>query len=367
MYTILLALSCLALIGAHFLRLPNKSSFIGNVLSFSAALLLTTIGIRAITNASGVGRATQFDAFVNRAALIAENSDAPLIVFSGASFSRNAIDDDRLTYILREKGYPHQAINISLEAASLVERKMYLDALIARSSRVPDIMLLEVAQITDTRPTFIFNNSKFSSRAINQFNVEGVLWSTAGLLEDGCSGLVDCAKESVFLGAHGLVNVFNLGLVSQGKTLSHEAPQMSYDGALEAKETIDGTDRQHGLTTQNLVSPRAAHNWARSLRAIQHRDILAAGTSKVGYYFPPVISPGARAYVADICAGELADYSCIAPTDPALLAKLDADVWLDREHLLDDGAAVYVAWLADQLIASGILDEAAPQQEGAQK
>lgn len=367
MYTILLALSCLALIGGHLIRLPNKSGLIGNILSFSAALLLTAIGIRAITNASDVGRVTQFDAFVNRAALIAENSEAPLIVFSGASFSRNAIDDDRLTYILREKGYPHQAINISLEAASLVERKMYLDALIARSSRAPDIMMLEVAQITDTRPTFIFNNSKFSSRAINQFNAEGVLWAAAGLLEDGCSGLVDCAKESVFLSAHGLVNVFNLGLVSQGKTLSREAPQMSYDGVFEAKEAIEGSDRQHGLTTQSPVSPRDAHNWARSLRAIQHRDMLAAGASKVGYYFPPVISSNTRAYVADICAGELASYTCIAPTDSALLAALNADVWLDQEHLLDDGAAIYVAWLADQLIASGILDEAAPQQEGTQE
>lgn len=357
----------MALIGAHLMRLPNKSGLIGNILSFSAALVLTTIGIRAVTNASDVGRATQFDAFVNRAALIAETSDAPLIIFSGASFSRNAIDDDRLTDILHARGYPHQAINISLEAASLVERKIYLDALIARSSRAPDIMMLEVSQITDTRPTFIFNNSKFSSRAINQFNVEGVLWSAAGLLEDGCSGLVDCAKQSVFLGAHGLVNVLNLGLVSQGTALSREAPQPSYDGALEPKETIEAAERQENLSTQSPVAPREAHNWARSLRAIQHKDMLTAGTSKVGYYFPPVISSDTRAYAADICAGELADYTCIAPTDPALLTKLDTDVWLDQEHLLDDGAALYVAWLADQLIASGILEETAPQQEGAQQ
>lgn len=365
MYIILLALAGLALIGAHLMRLPEKSGLIGNILIFSTALVLTTIGIRAVTHASGVGRATQFDAFVNRAVLIADTSDAPLIIFSGASFSRNAIDDDRLTNILRAKGYPHQAINISLEAASLVERKIYLDALVARSSRAPDIMMLEVAEITDTRPTFIFNNSKFSSRAINQFNVEGVLWSAAGLLEGGCSGLTDCVKEGIFLGAHGLVNVFNLGLVSQGTTLSRESPQMSYDGAIEPKETIEVADRQQSLTTQSSVSPRAAHNWARSLRAIQHKDMLAAGTSKIGYYFPPVISPGTRAYAADICAGELADYTCIAPTDPALLIKLDANVWLDQEHLLDDGAALYVVWLADQLIASGILEDTAPHQEGA--
>lgn len=357
MQGLLLTLAALALVAGHLLRLPNRGGWLGNFAAFLVGLLLVCGLVRVGANAVGAGRVTPFDGFVNRAVLIAEQTDAPLVVFNGASFSRNAIDDERLTAATSERGYPHQMINISLEAASLMERDHYLSEFLKRSRRAPNIVFIEIAEMTDRRPTFIFNNSKFSTRAIAQFDLDASLWTATGLAGGGCLGLTDCVKESGLLGVHSMLNVLNVGLISQGKTLRNIAPSSSYDGAMVARQDIPVKEREQNLATILPTEPKEALNWARSFRSLQRERLLDNGVERVAYYFPPVLSPTERQYAANLCAGELAAYVCIAPEDPVLLSALTGEVWLDDAHLLDAGAAIYVNWLANQLVQRGVLDD----------
>ena len=156
--------------------------------------------IKLVAGAAGLGRTTEFDGFVNRAVEIARQDDAPLIVFTGASFSRNAIDDERLTLALRERGYPHRVISLSIEAASIFERDAHLKEFIARSPRPPEIVFVEVSEPFDKRPAFFFENSKFSARGIEQFTPSVSLKTLKGLAGGNCAGAADCLKSAALVG-----------------------------------------------------------------------------------------------------------------------------------------------------------------------
>ncbi len=354
---IVMTLAFVALISAWALRAPQPGRFVGAVFAFLCGLILTSFAVRAISEANGLGRTTPFDGFVNHALVAAKADDAPLIIFSGASFSRNAIDEVRLTEALRARGYPHRVVSLSLEAASLMERDAHLTRFLVASPKRPDVVFQEIAEVTDRRPTFIFGNSKFSTRAIDQFDARSAIWSAQGLAGGGCNGAVDCVKESGFLGVHAMLNAANVGLVGQGEFTRDVAPATAFDGPLEPRETIDAAYRQEALASQEAVMPRDGLNWAKSFRNLQRARLTASGVRETAYYFPPVIEPHLRTYAAGLCAGELAAFTCIAPNDAALLASLDGNYWLDKEHLLDPGAEIYTAWLADEIVASGVLGE----------
>ncbi len=349
------AAAAAALAGAHVLRGAKRGGGFA-VIAFVAGLAASALAIKATTQIAGFGRATDFDRFVVRAADIARQDDSPLIVFTGASFSRNAIDDERLTIALREKGYPHRAINLSLEAASMLERDARLTDFIARAGRAPEVVFVEVARPFDFKPAFIFDNSKFSLRAIDQFGLRETLWTLFGLAGGGCDGPVDCGKSAALVSAHAGVNFLNVGLLSSGEDLSTLRGATSFDGQSIPREHLDLDAASAALSEIRDEVPAVGPQWARSFRGIQRDRLQAAGVEGVGYYFPPVIDPGLRAYVSSLCKAELAASTCIAPDDPDLLRALDGPVWFDREHLLDTGAAIYVRWLADQLDASGALE-----------
>ena len=357
MHWTLIVFAGFALIGAHVLRLPRRGGLIGGMAAFTLGLLATAFLIKFVAGAAGLGRTTEFDGFVNRGIAIAEQDEAPLIVFTGASFSRNAIDDERLTLALREKGYPHRVISLSLEAASLLERDAHLRDFIARSPRPPEIVFVEVAEPFDKRPTFFFSNSKFSTRGIEQFTPRAALWSAYGLIGGGCDGAAGCVMETGLLGAHAGLNLLNVGLLSKSERTADAPPAASYSALTEARQEMDADALLADLATDPETVPITGPQWIRSLRAEQRQRLQnGAGVHRVAYYFPPVAEAPLRAYASGLCAGELAAFTCIAPDDPELLASLTPDLWADPHHLQDPGAAIYLNWLADEIVASGVLD-----------
>ena len=362
MHWTVLIFAGLALIGAHVLRLPGRGGWLGAAAAFVLGLVGTALIIKLTAASVGLGRTTEFDGFVNRAIEIAEQDDGPLIIFTGASFSRNAIDDDRLTLALREQGYPHRVISLSIEAASQFERDAHLQDFIARSPRPPEIVFVEVSETFDKRPTFFFNNSKFSARGIEQFTLP-VGWKTLrGLADGGCSGAADCLRKSVLVGSHVGVNVLNVGLLSQGERTVDVAPAPAYSGLTEPREDMFTDEVRTGLAMIPEVSPQTGLRWIKTARDQQRTRLLEEdGVRAVAYYYPPVTDASVRAYTRGLCLGELAPYTCIIGDDPDLLASLPPEVWADPGHLLDDGAAIYLRWLADELIRSGILEAASPQ------
>jgi len=356
MHWSLIALAGLALVGAHMLRLPARGGRIAAGAAFIAGLVASALIVKAIAGMAGIGRTTDFDRVVNRAVSIAHQDPAPLIVFSGASYSRNALDDERLTLALRTRGHDVRVINLSLEAASILERRAHIEAFMARSGRVPDLVFIEVAGHFDHHVAQFFGNSKFSMRGIEQFGLSETAWTGLGLVEGACPGLTGCIKDAALTASHFALNALNVGLIARGEPPAAAGQLASYDPQAEPREAVDPQVRSSGLGRRIEASPARGPQWARSVRTIQREQLARASVGAVGYYFPPVIDAGERAYLAGLCKGELAGFACFAPDDPALLAELDRAVWLDDSHLLDGGAAVYTRWLAEQLIASGVLE-----------
>ena len=85
------AIAALGLLLAHGLRLPFAGSKAISGAAFLGGLILAVVVIKSVAAANGIGRTTDFDRFVNAAVAEVRDDYAPIIVFTGASYSRNGI------------------------------------------------------------------------------------------------------------------------------------------------------------------------------------------------------------------------------------------------------------------------------------
>lgn len=354
MHWSLFILAGLGLVLAHALKLPGTGSRLSSIMAFLVGLFATALVVKSLAAANDIGRTTDFDRFVNAAVIEATQDDAPLVVFTGASYSRNGIDPERLTLALRERGYPHRVVNLSIEAASILERDAHLEQFISLSGRVPDVVFVEVARDFDERAAYMFGNSKFNVRAIEQFDLSNAVWTSFGILGGACDGAKGCLMDSAYLGAHATLNFLNVGLIGGGEPPAEIEAVPAYDPQVEAR-----AKSQPDLALKsNPVSVFQGPQWVRSFRYQQQRRLAAQGVRQVGYYQPPTLDPPARAYLDGLCAGEFIEHACISPNDPTLMEQLNGDHWFDPSHLLDSGTAIYNRWLVDEIIVSQILDSA---------
>jgi len=338
----------------HCLRLPSRTRVASASLAFVAGLLITALAIRGVASVSDIKRTTEFDRIVNAAVKQAQQDEAPLLIFTGASYSRNAINPEALTRSLQAAGYPHRVISLSLEAASVIERDRHLQTFIKQSGRVPDLVFVEVARSFDMRAAFIFGNSKFSARAIEQFDPLSSLHVITGLSQGACDGPAGCIRDMGFLGAHMVMNSLNLGLIGRGQPASDSGEAMAWDPQFTPRSEAD----RQGLS-ERVERVFFVPDWVESYRRKMRERLMALGVRHVAYYQPPVISAEDRAYVAQLCATELAGLVCLAPTDAQLLEALDADVWLDADHLLNSGAEIYSDWLIRHVLSSDLMESGA--------
>ena len=358
MHWIALIAAGLALVLARLMRAPDKSRLMSGALWFGAAFIVTTFTVRVVSEDHNVTRPTQYDQFVTYALeQVASEPDAPFVVFLGASFSRNAIDDEALTQQLRAVGYPHRVINLSLEGASLQERDAHLWQFMRLTGRAPDVVFLEVAEEYDVDPTYVFRVAKFSDRAIEQFDPDAVYWSMKGLSQGNCEGMAACVKAWGLLKVHALMNFTNLGLLATGEAEPEILPDPAFDpqDVPRPQFTLEEQEIATALAEPLDVQPGYGPAWARLFRMDQRNRLERAGVDRVAYYYPPVLSRADREYVARLCAGELADFACIAPSDRAMLGNLSGELWFDEKHLLSDGAEIYTTWLAGQMEMWGAL------------
>lgn len=352
MHWSLFALAALSLVLAHGLKLPLAGSRKAAILAFSVGLIVSALTIKSLAAANGIGRTTDFDRFVNAAVLEARQDDAPLIVFTGASYSRNGIDPARLTLALRERGYPHRVVSLSIEAASIPERETHLQQFIRLSGRVPDIVFIEVARDFDHRAAFMFGNSKFNMRAIEQFDLRNAAWTSFGILGGACDGIKGCVLDTAYLGLHSALNFFNVGLIGGGESVAAIDAVPAYDPQRDPRAEADPALALEHSPITVFQGPQ----WIRSFRYQQQRRLFAQGVQAIGYYQPPSLDPAARAYIDGLCAGEFIEHTCISPNNPTLMEKLNGAHWFDPSHLLDSGTAIYNGWLVEQMIDSGILE-----------
>ncbi len=346
------AIAALGLLLAHGLRLPFAGSRTVSAAAFLAGLAIAVILIKSLASANGIGRTTDFDRFVNAAVIETADDYSPIIVFTGASYSRNGIDPERLTIALRERGYPHRVVSLSIEAASLLEREQHLQQFIELSGKVPDLVFIEVAQDFDHRAAYMFGNSKFNMRAIEQFDLATTAWTGFGVLGGACDGLKGCVLDAAYLGLHSALNTLNVGLIGAGEKAINVDAVPAYDPQSEPREAAEIALSLKTQPAKVFQGPQ----WIRSYRYQQQQRLLAQGTRAIAYYQPPILDPEARAYIDGLCEGELFAFECFSPNAPDLMAQLNGEHWFDPSHLLDSGTAIYNAWLVEQIVSSGILE-----------
>lgn len=352
MHWIAFLAACLALILARLLRAPDRSTLLTGAAGFLLAFLVTSFAVRLVSDEAGLRRPNDYNGFITYAGDQAANDpEAPIVLFLGASFSRNGLDDELLTEELRKLGYPHRVINLSLEGASLQERDAHLRDFLRFTGIVPDVVFLEAAREFDADPVYVFRIAKFSDRAIEQFTPQGSYWAAKGLSQGQCHGLAACGKSWALLSVHTALNLSNLGLLATGESVIARAPISSFDPQDTPRETFTLTADEISaeLSVIEAASPADGPVWAKLFRAEQRDDLSAAGVRRIAYYYPPVLPAGDRAYVSGLCLGELSDFPCISPDDPRLLSGLKREVWFDEKHLLRDGSRAYTVWLAREI------------------
>lgn len=330
----------------YVLRTPPKALWRGG-LSFVVMFMVTAAVIGNLAGRAGIVRDDPYGHIAAEALARIEADPAPYILFVGASYSRNALDDLALGDQLQRQGYPVQVINFALEGASLQERDLRLQQLLRAAPHAPEMVFFEISKRFDHNPTYGFEVAKFSNRVIGQFTLPGTVWAVRGLIGQRHQlGLKPLIKNSALLALHTPINLANIGLFSGGSTIRQLPQNPAFDPQSTPRILVDATTRNHGLLAPTPQSVSKAPKWATAFRARQRATLAASGVSRIGYYFPPVIDAQERAYVSARCR----EYTiCIAPDDLELLAQLDQDLWFDSEHLLADGAQIYTSWLARQL------------------
>ncbi len=361
MLAIKMVLAALTLLLTAFVLRRPPAGWVRGLGAFAGAFVLSAALIGMGAHKAGIVRDGPYAQIAANALRKVQADPSPYVLFVGASYSRNAIDDDALTRKLRAHGYPQRIITFALEGASLQERDLRLRQFLRAAPRPPDVVFLEASPEFDRAPTHGFVIAKFSERVIGQFDLRGTLWALRGLAMGAPDGLADFAKNAILLSLHVPLNWFNVGLFNEATTL-HKTPALSsWDPQQTPRRTVTAAMRKQGLTQQAAAPPRL-YAWGEAFRARQRAMLKAAGVRAIAYYFPPVISPQERAYLAAVCKAH-PDTPCIAPQDSRMLAALDGPVWFDEEHLLAPGAAIYDRWLARQIMATGVLGkpDAQPQ------
>ena len=345
-----------ALLAAHGLRAPVRSRSVMAPVAFVLGVALAAVGVRVAADGFAIKRPDAYDGFLAHAVAQAEaEPDAPLLVFMGTSYTRNGLDDARLTGALRAAGLPHRALNYSLEGASYQERFLRLADLLRALPRAPDAVFLEVAAKYDHRPAYAFEVGKLSNRSLGQFGPVNAGWTAFGISQGACEGAKGCVMDLGLLGVHAGMNALNVGLLSVARPLGDAAPSPSFEPVDTVRTAVGEDERRAGLSERPLLDGAYGPTWAQSFRRQKDQLLHDHGVRIVGYYLPPVVSAEKRNYVSGLCAGEFRGRPCVAPDDPALLERLDADVWFDAEHLRVAGANAYTDWLAGRLIGSGVL------------
>ena len=341
-----LAIAALALAG-HGLR----GGKIGSIWAAIAALIIGfVVGAAAIRVGMSWGkieRDTEFAGIARAAADMIEENTGDYALFVGASYSRNGLDDERLTARLQTNGLNWRAINVSLQGASWQEREYWLFALLNSVERPPVAVFLEPSEEFDADPLYVFRVAKYSDRAIAQFSSAAMPVTLTGLQETPPQGVRQLAEVAALAPTHFLLNWVNAGALAKGVVLRDAKPASGFLGEVTPREDLSADFISDNLRA-NADAPQEGR-FGQAARARIAEKLRRRGIKELWLYKPPVLEAGGRAYVAAICATSA--FPCIAPTDPDLLQSLDGPFWFDRAHLLASGASVYADWLAQEIIA----------------
>lgn len=297
--------------------------------------------------------------------LVELETDRPILLLVGSSYSQYGIDEAALQQALEAAGHKVTVARFGFGGLSIPERLHYLRRYLASARHPPAAVLFEISAYYELRPLKQLQQNPFSAREIAALDGDNLRLSLAWVFgpEGAGSDRMTLAAE---LAGDYVLHTLQIGVLPNSVP-SERLPASSFAGtprktAHFSKEQIaaDLADGQNGQVISPLLldpdHPTPVPTpWA--LGAIDEElDLFrAARISLFGFYGLPSRYADEPIYARQFCRA-MTRYPCIPAEDPALIAGLGGDEdWLDETHLQGPGRARYTQWLAERLAASGVL------------
>ena len=285
-----------------------------------------------------------------------------LLIIDGSSQTALGLDTARVEADLRSRGYDVTIVDLSLVGGNLLERytldERFKDEMrrhgLAYGSNTR--LLLELHPKYDADPLRFFNVNEKAARTYYYANLSN-LYFTINYYQE--SNRIFDAKTISSLGdmlSHCFLWSFKIGFVPEMKrfdSLVGESPYAPKEGQYETFtfSTYDA-DRYTRLDS-NIVSDTSFASLA--IRVARLKGLFSSSIKETDYFLVPSLDHVKMQYGHAYCATHKSE-ACIDSSNPKLLSQLDnAQYWLNRDHLNNEGSPVFSAYFADELVAQAVV------------
>jgi hypothetical protein len=288
-------------------------------------------------------------------------SDRPILLLVGSSYSQYGIDETGLETALDAAGHKMTVARLGFGGLSIPERLYYVRRYLAAAKQQPTVVQFEIAAYYDLQPLRLFERNLFTRREIAALDADNLrlsldwVWGPDG---EPSNRLTLTAE----LLAHFALRALQAGFLPNSiwqaalpaSRFSGTPPKTAHfaDTAIAADLTEGQSDTaiSPGPGVPVVPSPWTRHAIAEEIGLFRARGVI-----RFGFYAPPSRDASEPIYARQFCRA-VTEYPCIPAEDPALLDALGHDEdWLDDTHLQGPGRERYTAWLAGRLAASGML------------
>ena len=363
----------IALIGTFCLLfsslLPTKSPFthIAALTIFSISFLLCVLAIDPISKAIDCVDSTAPERLIaTNLALFRQNSIPAVntVLIEGGSYSSRGVNGTLLQKVLLSEGYDTKIIQLTLAGANHLERYHILERFLSELSQeeiaaISDSNLVIMSEIQlgyDTNPLAGLDRNKLSDRAYAYLFPTNSMVAWTALSK---SKIIPSSNVLFWdLLEHSIVNFFNIGLVHRVIHSSGLKPLESFQPLETPKKGYKFPGLAERATFFENNPPLFVYSceWLESYRKNKFYPLLKSVTAEHSIFFSVAcVHSNYQQYANSFCRN-MDSHECLDATAPSLLSALDhPEFWYDGGHLTQKGAYINTNWLANSLIASGVL------------
>jgi hypothetical protein len=297
--------------------------------------------------------------------LVELETDRPVLLLVGSSYSQYGIDETALQQALEAAGHKVTVARFGFGGLSIPERLYYLRRYLASARHRPAAVLFEISAYYELKPLKQLQQNPFSAREIAALDGDNLRLSLAWVFGPEGAGSDRLTLAAELVGDY-LLHTLQIGALPNSvpadrlpaSNFAGTPPKTAHFTAEQiAADLADGQNGQ--VISPELLDPDhqtpVPTGWA--LGAIDEElDLFrAAGIARFGFYGLPSRYADEPIYARQFCRG-MTRFPCIPAEDPALIAGLGCDEdWLDETHLQGPGRARYTQFLAERLAASRVL------------
>jgi hypothetical protein len=356
-------LACLLLLGAamvglcHLLPRPRPGHPFGAALFVLGGFILAQGGLSAAIAGLGLVPKGPFQDLLHQ--LADYNSEQPVILLVGSSFSEAGIDPEGLAEALGSSGRVAAVQRLAVGGAPHLERLHYLKEYLARAKRKPQLVLFEIAGGYDSGPLYQVHQMRFSDRMIAMMDGSSAWWALHWLAgADGLSLSERFTVASEILGQLAL-HASHIGFFWNSAPMAEIAVYDTGGSPPPMRFSDDDTAEllEQAAAARDLKPEWPSEvptRWMSAFLAEEIATLQRHSVERFAFYSVPSMQGVNVAYARRFCVA-MSEFACIVGEDPELLAALrhGAD-WYDFDHLQGAGRAVFTRWLGDRLVEMGV-------------